>query len=839
MKSYGWGEIVLRSLVVEGSLLSAVLQRLDASPLPSIAENLLLAALDSDDEMRRVVAGAARPRPETPAAGGAPAVAGEPGAPSRVYLRSVTVEGFRGIGPPSTLTLEPGPGLTVVCGRNGSGKSSFAEALEVLLTGSTRRWEDRSAVWRDGWRSMHWPEAAVTAELVVEGAKAPAMVARRWGETRQIDDSVVSVQGAGEPRSGMERLGWGDALISYRPFLSHAELETLLAQPKDLYDQLNRLLGLEDLELAAKRLGGARRDAERDGKEAKAGRPELVAALGESVDDRAAAARELLGKKDVDFDALDLLAAGVVPGDGGDLAILDGLRSVHIPSPAAVAQAVGALRSAAAAIEEATTSAAAGAAATARLLESALVHFAVHGPGDCPVCGQRDRLDDTWRTATEAQVAELRSTAEALRLAQQAGENADRLGRTLVAAVPGVLAQAGVVDVDGVPALTAWEAWAGVPEGPTDAAGLRALAAHVEGSFPALGLAVEGVVESARAEFDQRQDRWAPVAERIREWTALARRGEAAKSTVAAIKAAEAWLRDANDGLRNEQLRPFADRTVELWAQLRQESNVDLLRMRLAGAANRSHVDFDVTVDGQVASGLGVMSQGEVNALALSVFLPRATSPASPLRFVIIDDPVQAMDPAKVDGLARVLAEVADTHQVVVFTHDTRLPAAIRSLGLPARILQVLRRADSAVEVHPAGDPCEMLLADAGALAAGGTVPAVVAARVVPGICRVALEEVCIELTRRRRLGRGDAHDELEAALGSPTKLVTWLALAVLDDDRQGGGVYAWLNTRVGTWATDTVKACNEGAHGGHPGGMGSLVGDTRRLVERLRAVVS
>jgi hypothetical protein len=37
---------------------------------------------------------------------------------------------------------------------------------------------------------------------------------------------------------------------------------------------------------------------------------------------------------------------------------------------------------------------------------------------------------------------------------------------------------------------------------------------------------------------------------------------------------------------------------------------------------------------------------------ALALLLPpRARLPASPFRFLVIDDPVQAMDPAKVDGL--------------------------------------------------------------------------------------------------------------------------------------------------------------------------------------------
>ena len=53
------------------------------------------------------------------------------------------------------------------------------------------------------------------------------------------------------------------------------------------------------------------------------------------------------------------------------------------------------------------------------------------------------------------------------------------------------------------------------------------------------------------------------------------------------------------------------------------------------------------------------MSQGELHALALALFLPRASLDESPFRFVVLDDPVQAMDPAKVDGLVALLSEIA------------------------------------------------------------------------------------------------------------------------------------------------------------------------------------
>jgi hypothetical protein len=55
------------------------------------------------------------------------------------------------------------------------------------------------------------------------------------------------------------------------------------------------------------------------------------------------------------------------------------------------------------------------------------------------------------------------------------------------------------------------------------------------------------------------------------------------------------------------------------------------------------------------------------------------------------------MDPAKVDGLAHVLSHVARTRQVVVFTHDDRLPSAVRQPQLPATVWAVTRRERSVV----------------------------------------------------------------------------------------------------------------------------------------------
>ena len=124
------------------------------------------------------------------------------------------------------------------------------------------------------------------------------------------------------------------------------------------------------------------------------------------------------------------------------------------------------------------------------------------------------------------------------------------------------------------------------------------------------------------------------------------------------------------------------------------------------------------------------------------------------------------MDPARVDGLARVLESASADRQVVVFTHDDRLPEAVRRLDVAAEILEVTRRDGSVVELRRALDPVGRYLEDALAVAGTADLPSPAAARVVPGLCRLALEAACMEVVRRRRLTRGEPHAEVERALG-------------------------------------------------------------------------
>ena len=267
--------------------------------------------------------------------------------------------------------------------------------------------------------------------------------------------------------------------------------------------------------------------------------------------------------------------------------------------------------------------------------------------------------------------------------------------------------------------------------------------------------------------------------------------------------------------IRNERFAPIADKAMTTWEHLRQHSNVTLGRIELAGARNQRRVTLDVTVEGVRGAALGVMSQGELHSLALSLFLPRATLPESPFRFVVIDDPVQSMDPSRVDGLARAFEETARTRQVIVFTHDDRLTEAVRRLRIKSTILSVTRRPKSVVEVRPALDPVQAHIEDALALVHTTELPPEILCKVVPGYCRAALEASFITIVRRQRLAQGSLHAEVEEELTRAGKLTPLAALALFDDKDKGGDVMKRLN-QFGTWAGDVFKKVKEAVHGGY-----------------------
>ncbi len=785
-----------------------ILDRLAADDVDDSTADLVLVACEGEDALETAIGSDLRARPEGSATNG------RGSEPPGSYVKSMTVEGFRGIGPPATLELAPGPGLTLIVGRNGSGKSSFAEGLEMLLTGANLRWESRTKVWRESWQNLHYDGPTVlSAELYVDQQPGVLRLTRTWsrGSDLKAEGECRATLGDGSD-TALEKLGWDAAMSRYRPFLSYAELGSMFDELATMYDALAAILGLGDVEDLAETLRAARLERERTFKGFKVDKDEFLNRLDASDDERAVAAVRALRPATPDLDSLELALEGLIDAadSEGELERLRRLARVSSPERDHVEEAILELESSTSRLEELQGTDAARDAAVADLLEAALQHRADHDDSDCPVCGTQNVLDQRWIEHASSEMQERRARARDYESARSSAISAARSLRALGGAIDADEAARLALELELNPGRLneAREAWRRAVTGADghDVAPLRR-------AYSEISAAVTALADLARAEVERRDDAWRPIAAELRGWVPGARDAVSADRQLPDLKAAEKWARETAAELQAERLAPIADAAKANWDELRQESNVSLDGFTLQKSGKIRRAEVAVSVDGSGASAFGVMSQGELHSLAVSVFLPRAGFRESPFRFMVIDDPVQSMDPAKVDGLARVLAAAAAHRQVIVFTHDERLPEAARRLGLDATILEVTRRTNSVVEVRPALDPVERHIEDARALVRSEDVPAEVAARVVPGFCRLALEAACARAIRRRRLEAGSSHAEVEEALGRCTTLMMFLALALFNDETKGGQVLSSINNRFGGRAGDAVKVANRGVH--------------------------
>jgi hypothetical protein len=635
------------------------------------------------------------------------------------------------------------------------------------------------------------------------------VVSRRWEAGAAFEVAEVAVELPGRPKSDLDSLGWTSALRTHRPFLSYNELGSLLDEgPSRLYDALSSILGLEDLVEAQGALQEARRSREKAHKDATEARDRLLERLRKVDDERARLVVAAIEGKEWDLAAVEGVLAGATSSGAGsaDAEVLRAIASLEPPDPARVADAVAEMRGAAGALTSAMGTTAARSRDAANLLEFALAFHAAHGDGDCPICGRERALDGAWGKRQRTALARLREGAREAEAAHERAEAARRRWEDLAILKGEALQRASEAGLDLSELVAALEVWVRA----RSIADLGDLANHVESASGQLREAVLRLREAARARIERREDAWRPVTGEVGNWLAGAREAVRRAEDLERLKPAEAWLKKAAAGIRDDRFGPIAEKAAGIWERLRQQSHVELGRIQLTGDGNRRRVVLDVTVDGVAGAALGVMSQGELHSLALSLFVPRATLPESPFRFIVIDDPVQSMDPARVEGLARVLESASKDRQVVVFTHDDRLPEAVRRLDIAAEIVEVTRREGSIVELRRSLDPVLRYLEDALAVAGTAGLPSSAAAHVVPGLCRLALEATCMEVVRRRRLTRGEAHAAVEKTLSEAGHLTRLAALVLFDDVERGDEVLEHLQREAGEPLADTFRRCEE-----------------------------
>lgn len=189
---------------------------------------------------------------------------------------------------------------------------------------------------------------------------------------------------------------------------------------------------------------------------------------------------------------------------------------------------------------------------------------------------------------------------------------------------------------------------------------------------------IEEKLEQVRAvrEFLQAEEK-KKIIEQVRQSRAY-QEVETARGRLADLVADAEAVRDAVSAAANEEARAklaAAEKTIDdYFRRLTRHPAVTRVRLQVEQDTRSGRNEYAITdQDGRDLT--PILSQGDLNALALAVFLGLASAGADsgPLGFVLLDDPSQSLGSEYKKHLVEVLDQVAAGKQVVLATMDQEL----------------------------------------------------------------------------------------------------------------------------------------------------------------------
>lgn len=670
----------------------------------------------------------------------------DPAASGRTWwLTSIQVSGFRGIPDGGvTLDLPAGPGLTVIHGANGAGKSSLAGAIDVgLHTSGNASIARRSGT---GGRAPVWEPVLVNAVAGVGRivlAIQSSVLDRLTIECTVKEDEVTDVRATMRSQAGDQTtltLGaaWQSALHAYGPVYSYSAWEQYIQASKDLQEYLSRMLVLGGC-------FGAVQTAVDTGAEEATQAAKLV---GQAL---AASAKEVATVEEVYGRPLSV----PLPDEMVDVDLWWQQQDLPEPTPSQTTVAstidleefwalVETAHGAQGGLNQASAQRHAELASALKKLRDVPVEAVA--ADECPVCGSHT----DWQAHLEGLVAKDQLIVERVEAWYGA---LTRLKEQCRLVLGGLMAAAD--DNRSGSLRRARELLDTLEAASPYNQGLESEAART-GATELMGVLRSDEFRSQAVEAGERASEEA--AWRLAVARALAPLRDALREhgTTAADRAA--WvgvqdkLRSLEGSLKKERQESLQAATDETLQDLLRDAGISVTGLDVL----RTKADIRLEDAQGLPLELGMLSAGQRNALLLAPALVVAEE--SPFGFFVMDDPVHAFDELRVDYVARQLMSVAKRRRLVVFTHDERLREHLLSAPMDVDCRSIHRVPGTGdVELTPSSPLWEMLLDDAQALLQLNRAPDVVKGLTtgLRGICRQAVDNALRLLVTKEAIKAG------------------------------------------------------------------------------------
>lgn len=675
-------------------------------------------------------------------------------------LAEVAITGVGGIATlePTPVSFTPTPGVTIVRGPNGHGKTSMARAIDCGLRGEGdvpdevvgRLWtadlltedEDRAAV------DLTLVGGNGTDELVIHAVfwriAAPSVTAT----LRDADGTREVAPGA----------AWRRALLGAQVCYSYGALQSRLTLESGLQEYLEELLVLgpawqevrAEVQARAQRAMQSQKAVDAAARTAAQREKELKARY--AADERAPAPPPSItwprSKDDVDPDRW-LRETGL----GGDvLPVSIRVAADHETRVEQLDAQLSAADDALAAAERTLDSE--GVRAALHHLEQ-IVAIADLDDGTCPLCG----AVTNWRAHARELTASLQDRARAAAGVQRA-----------------ISAVVAWVESELAPLLAA-----GVPGGPqTEVAALRKAAVVGHHPHSPAHLAVRSLLDVLRSEghehwvgrlrasSDATAEWRGELGVVVNEFASVLRDHGAEASRAGMWRKAEETLDELQVELRQRRQDAVTGQLHNALARMLPDAEIELASIRHPGGVRQQRgVDVGLSIAGRKAT-LGMLSSGQRNALLLAPLL--ILDAVGPFGFLVVDDPVHALDDLRVDLLTAELARLAHDRQVIVMTHDARVEEHLRARIPEATVIELNRDPRHRAVTWSAGTPWDTLLDDALEVSrtAGkeGWRYSESVGSVVAGLCRAAVDGALRQTVINRTARRRENVEEALAALG-------------------------------------------------------------------------